>query len=233
LPGEEDLLFRPQRECRVQRGEITLFNNRYFSHDLTEYHGDGVRVGYDIHDASQVWVYDADGHFICKAQFEANKRAFFPENVLQQAARKRAEGREKRLRTRLAEVREELHGVNPVLEDTGVFTIPAMTNVPDARERLTVVGDEAVDVSHAAQPEVQMLSVKRASFGLPSERYEWLKARDPESWTHADCAFLRDYVADPDGYAMFAQRFELLGLAWRSEDDARVNVDMQIAVAAT
>jgi len=232
-PGEADLLFRPQRECRVLRGEITLFGNRYFSHDLTEYHGDGVRVGYDIHDASQVWVYDADGLFICKAQFEANKRAFFPENVLQQAARKRAEGREKRLRTRLTEVREELHGVNPVLEDGGVFTIPAMTNMPDVRERLTVVAGEAVNVPGSVPSEPVALPVKRTSFGLPSERYEWLKARDPESWTDADCAFLRDYVADPDGYAMFAQRFGLLGLAWSGEDDARVNVDVQVAVAAT
>jgi len=231
LPGEDDLLFRPQRECRVQRGEITLFNNRYFSHDLTEYHGDGVRVGYDIHDASQVWVYDANGRFICKAQFEANKRAFFPENVLQQAARKRAEGREKRLQARLTEVREELHGGNPVLEDAGALTIPAV--VPDGRERLTVVAGEAVDAPGAVQSEPVALPVKRASFGLPSERYEWLKARDPESWTHADCAFLRDYVNDPDGYAMFAQRFELLGLAWGAEDDARVKVDREVAVAAT
>jgi len=229
-PGEADLLFRPQRECRVLRGEITLFGNRYFSHDLTEYHGEGVRVGYDIHDASQVWVYDANGRFICKAQFEANKRAFFPENVLQQAARKRAEGREKRLQARLSEVREELHGGNPVLEEAGALTIPAL--VPDGRERLMVVAGDDGNAFDAVQPE-PVVPVKRSVFASSPQRYEWLKARDPGSWTHADCAFLRGYVADPDGYAMFSERYELLGLAWSAADDARVNADTQGAVAVT
>jgi len=231
LPGEADLLFRPQRECRVQRGEVVVFNNRYFSHDLTEYHGEGVRVGYDIHDASQVWVYDVDGRFICKAEFEANKRAFFPESVLQQAARKRAEGREKRLQARLDEVREELHGTHPVLEDAATFTIPVVDKPLGVRERLAAVAaGDAIHALDATEPE--FLPVKRAAFALPSQRYEWLKARAPDSWTAADCAFLRDYVADPDGYAMFSERFEMLGLAWSAEDNARVFGGEAAAVAA-
>ncbi|WP_445623197.1 Mu transposase C-terminal domain-containing protein [Lactiplantibacillus plantarum] len=78
---ETDQLFRPQRACRVFRGEIRLFGNLYFSHDLTEHHGDGVNVGYDIHDPSQVWVHDADGVLICKAQLDGNKQPMFPDNV--------------------------------------------------------------------------------------------------------------------------------------------------------
>jgi putative transposase len=35
-PDESRELFRPMKECKVLRGELRLFNNRYFSHDLTE-----------------------------------------------------------------------------------------------------------------------------------------------------------------------------------------------------
>lgn len=109
-PEESRELFRPMKEAKVLRGEVRLFNNQYFSHALTEYHGEFVRVAYDIHNAEQVWIYDAQGRFICVAEFEANKRAYFPEAFLEQAARKRSEGRLSRLDVKRQEVLDELEG---------------------------------------------------------------------------------------------------------------------------
>jgi len=217
MPGEAEYLFRPQKEVRALRGEVRLFNNLYFSHELTEYHGDAVRVGYDIHDASRVWVYDQDGRFICTAEFEANKRAFMPESVLELAARQRAEGRARRLQDQLTEVREELHGGPLVLENAPSPSLPTLSIVPAIEQPAEPVIDRlATSALTREAPAV------RPAFGLPSERYEWLKSQRPDTWSEADRAWLREYVADPDGYALFAERFELLGLAWGEADEAAV-----------
>ena len=75
-------LFRPYEERKVRRGEIELFGNRYFSQDLSEYHGDTVLVGYDIHNADQITVRDEDGRLICYAKWNANKQTFEPRLLL-------------------------------------------------------------------------------------------------------------------------------------------------------
>ena len=97
-------LFRPYEECKVRRGEIQLFSNRYFSPDLAEYHGDTVLVGYDIHNADQITVRDDDGRLICYAKWNANKRAYFPQTKVEQARQRRADGRLRRLAIKQDEV---------------------------------------------------------------------------------------------------------------------------------
>lgn len=105
-------LFRPYEERKVRRGEIELFGNRYFSQDLSEYHGDTVLVGYDIHNADQITVRDEDGRLICHAKWNANKRAYFPQTKVEQARQRRADGRLRRLAVKQDEVRLE---ANPQL----------------------------------------------------------------------------------------------------------------------
>lgn len=105
-------LFRPYEERKVRRGEIELFGNRYFSQDLSEYHGDTVLVGYDIHNADQITVRDEDGRLICYAKWNANKRAYFPQTKVEQARQRRADGRLRRLAVKQDEVRLE---ANPQL----------------------------------------------------------------------------------------------------------------------
>jgi putative transposase len=97
-------LFRPYEECKVRRGEIELFSNRYFSPDLAEYHGDTVLVGYDIHNADQITVRDEDGRLICYAKWNANKRTYFPQTKVEQARQRRADGRLRRLAVKQDEV---------------------------------------------------------------------------------------------------------------------------------
>lgn len=109
-------LFRPYAIRRAARGEVSLFGNVYFSAALEGYHGELVRVGYDIHDAGRVWVRDRNGVLICTAEWNANKRSYFPVTVIERAAETRATAREKRLEAHLEEVRLERDGARPAIE---------------------------------------------------------------------------------------------------------------------
>jgi putative transposase len=89
-PDALALLFRPRMARTVQRGEVRLFNNQYFSRDLTELHGQTVHVAYDIHDPQQVWVYLPDGRYVCSAEWGANRSQYFPTSQVQHARDQRA-----------------------------------------------------------------------------------------------------------------------------------------------
>jgi len=221
--GEEDArdLFRPQREVKAVRGELRLFGNQYFAQELTEYHGDIVRVAYDIHNANTVWVYDNAGRYVCSAGFEANKRAYFPETFVEQAARKRAKGREARLENKLAEVHEELHGAPLVLENNPSPTLASLRVVNGMDAAYTQVAanlDSAASLTLAveesaptASGNAQLVDV-RPVFMIDSDRYEWLM-QHRDGWTDADQRFLTEFVAS-DIYDALSERFEALDIAW-------------------
>ena len=116
-------LFRPYIERKVLRGEIKMFNHVYFSRDLEQYHGETVHVGYDIHDASQVWVRDVSGRLLAVAKFEANTRAYFAQPVIEQAHEKRALGQLKRVKVRENEILETL-SPSRVLEHIDTMRLP-------------------------------------------------------------------------------------------------------------
>lgn len=216
-PAERDDLFRPYTTAKVLRGEIRLFNNLYFSHDLTEFHGETVRVGYDIHDASRVWVRShQDGSLICVAEFEANHRAYFPQAVIDQAAQKRAQAREKRLQGHLDEVREELEGRLPAIEHQVAesLTAQAFRSVCDL-EQVGLRAPEDIPANVAVLPHVEA----RPLFGNDPDMYRWLM-RHPAQWTEGDADWLLDY-AESDDYADLAERYTFQGVAWSAEDRLR------------
>ena len=98
---EESLyLFLPQVLRTVQRGQVSLWKNVYFSHDLTEFNGDVLRVAYDIHNAERVWLFDDSGCFVCAADWNANKVDYMPQSMIEMAKEKRIENQIKRLKTR-------------------------------------------------------------------------------------------------------------------------------------
>lgn len=105
-----DTLFRPRVARTVARGELVLFNNRYFSRDLTEFHGEVVHVAYDIHNPNAVWAYWPDGRLICTADVNGNRRHYFPVPVVEQARQKRAQGRLDKVEAKREEILAELHG---------------------------------------------------------------------------------------------------------------------------
>lgn len=172
-------LFRPQLLRTVRRCEIELLGNRYFARALEEFHGEQLRVGYDIHDPRSVWVYDDAGRFLCTAELDANKRDYMPKSVIDRAREKRAAGREKRLEAKLVEVREELHGT-PVLEHIDTVTIPGFMTIN--REQLAQRAREldAVEVG----PVVNAPRVQEAMPEPVAEEAAWAVPATPEArWT--------------------------------------------------
>lgn len=212
--AERGDLFRPYTTAKVLRGEIRLFNNLYFSADLEEHHGETVRVGYDIHDASRVWVRDhKDGRLICVAEFEANHRAYFPQSVIDQAAQKRAEARAKRLADKLTEVREELEGRAPALEHREADTLPVeiFAAIRERQEAEVTLVDRATVVALEA-------AERRPYFDTDPEKYRWLIGHI-DQWDADDAAWLIDYVGSED-YGWMRERFEAFGQGW-TDDLAR------------
>lgn len=100
-------LTRPYEIRTVTRGMVSVLGNSYFSRVLADWHGHEVMVGYDVHDASMVYVRDMDGRLICEAGFEANKRAVLPRSYLDAAVERRQKGRIKRAMEHVKEIHAE------------------------------------------------------------------------------------------------------------------------------
>lgn len=144
-------LFRPYIERKVLRGEIKMFNHVYFSRDLEQYHGETVHVGYDIHDASQVWVRDVSGRLLAVAKFEANTRAYFAQSVIEQAHEKRAKGQLKRNDVKRNEILETM-SPSRVLEHIDTMRLP-QAQIDKAFATLNkTIEAEAVEVISMPKP---------------------------------------------------------------------------------
>ncbi|MGS0980607.1 Mu transposase C-terminal domain-containing protein [Burkholderia glumae] len=151
--SEARAVFRPRLERSVSRGEVNLFNNRYFSATLEEFHGDRVQVAFDIHDAGRVWIYDLEGRFICDAEFGANERHYMPMSYVEQARDKRAAARTQRLVNKLEEVEAERRGAPALnVEVPNVINIPGVGSI--TREQIEQRFDRAdvVDVEPIETP---------------------------------------------------------------------------------
>ncbi|MDP2808675.1 MAG: transposase family protein [Rhodocyclaceae bacterium] len=233
--GEKADLFRPEKVCKVQRCEIRFRNNLYFSRELEEFDGDHVRVGYDIHDAFRVWVRDTEGRLICIAEFAANRRAYFPQSVVDQDRQKRAAGRERRLKTALQEVRDEL--APPALLSQAVAeSLDVTPRLLSAIEGEARRGREKSDVA-AVKKSLEAAGVTvmpgievRPWFRVDPDQYRWL-ARHPQLWDGQDAAWLLDYVAGEE-YADLSVRFEHDGLGWTEQDEARARAVLERFEAA-
>jgi putative transposase len=117
-PDADELtdLFRPYEVRRVRRCMVEIGSNSYFATALDALHGQDVMVGYDVKDASRVWIRRIDlvdgerrpGALICEARFEGNKTRYIPVSMERAALEKRAEGRRRRLADKLDRVEAEL-----------------------------------------------------------------------------------------------------------------------------
>ena len=89
-------LMRPQVVRRTHRGEIAWDGNRYFLNSLRDLHGQEVRIAYDVRDASRVWVRTLDGELIGEALLDGNASDYMPQNRIEKARDRRAQGQLKR-----------------------------------------------------------------------------------------------------------------------------------------
>lgn len=225
-PQEADDLFRPYKTCKIIRGEVRLFNNLYFSHELVHHHGETAQVGYDIHDASRVWVRERSGRLICVAEFEANKRAYFPQSAQDHANYKRAQGRIKRAEAKIIDAEQEL---NPpqLIEYQPVMELPPMAIEPAEQ---ALIEAEINGPTETKSENVSSL-VERPHFTSTIEKYTWLM-NNKFHWAKGDAAWLLEYV-DRHQYFDMLQIYSFDGIGWTSADDEKAKEMKNLEELAT
>ncbi|EDL3627777.1 transposase [Salmonella enterica subsp. enterica serovar Newport] len=107
-PDELHEMFRPEIVRTTSRGEVRLFNNIYFAHELAAESGNEVRVSYDIHDANSVIVRRMDGSFICDAIWNGNRVDAFAKPVIKKLQEQRVKGRIARAQVTIDDASREL-----------------------------------------------------------------------------------------------------------------------------
>ncbi|WP_454840965.1 DNA-binding protein [Pseudomonas hormoni] len=89
-------LTRPQVIRPTRRGEVTWAGETYFLDALRNFHGDEIRLAYDVRDASRVWVRTLDGDLIGEALVDGNASDYMPKAMIEKAYDKRESGQMKR-----------------------------------------------------------------------------------------------------------------------------------------
>ena len=178
-------LFRPYKEVTTRRALVQLFSNSYFHRDLEHHHGEKVLVGYDIHDANHVWVRDRAGRLICVAEFEGNKRSYFPVSALEQAAEKRAKGRIKRAEAKIEEAEAEL---NPpaLIEHQAAAQLPTMT------PSFSIGSAPAIEAIPINVVELPKPKAARPMWETDAAKYRWLMSNSDQA-KHEDQSWLAWY----------------------------------------
>jgi putative transposase len=176
----------------------------YFSQDLTDYHGETVRVGYDIHDASRVWVRNKAGQLICIAGFEANKRSYFPQSFMDKAAETRAKGRLRSNEIRRQEIEAELEGAR-YIEEKPVLEIPTMSINNPREQRLPSTPDVQIVENGVLGNVIEMPVTTRPMFDTQAGKYRWLNA-NPREITNEDEAWLDYYRLTAEWSDLFGDR---------------------------
>lgn len=169
LSGDEAAqIFRPRVIRKVLRGEIQVFANRYFSQELTEWHGEEVAVAYDLNHAEHIWVFDLEhDRLICRAEWNANRTDYMPMSVIEQAREKRYEGRLKRIENKRQEIEEERRG-RPLLEHDESISLGA----------LGTINGELIQsqLNKRHQPEPDITPLSRFEQMTPAQRYSLHRA---------------------------------------------------------
>ncbi len=163
------------------------------------------------------------GQLLCIAEFEANKRGYFPESVLDQARYKRAQGRIKRAEARIEEAEQEL---NPpqLIEYQPSIELPPMAIIQPEHAAIEVaatVETQAIET----QPENVSPIIKRPHFKSTIEKYTWLM-NHKRTWDAQDARFLMKYV-DSHQYFDMLQIYSFDGISWTKTDDETATNLMQ------
>ena len=188
------------------RAEVRLFGNIYFNKALEHYHGEQVRIGYDIHDGSKVWVRDLEGRLICVAEFEANKVDYFPKSQQRAADEKRAASRIKRAQAKIDEAKEEL---NPplVIEHQPAAAVPEFRFVPMPEPVCNPVQGFPPIQAEPLPDNAAYLPVPRPVFATDPAKYRLLRA-NPSQKNEQDEHWLDWYCNTDEWGDLFGEGFE-------------------------
>lgn len=131
--GELHEMFRPEVERTAIRGEVQIFNNRYFSKELMQVEGEKVRVCFDIHDPQTVIIRRMDGTWVCDAVWDGNKVAAFAKSYVEQAKEKSIKRSVKNLESQIQRKQEQLRPAIVQHEeiDFSLFAAQAINKEPE------------------------------------------------------------------------------------------------------
>ena len=95
--AERHYLFLPRKLCTVQREQVRLHGSYYAHADLAQYHGERLQVAFRADNGEHVWLFDDNGRYICRADWQAHNADYFPKSMLDKAKDKRVDTQIKRL----------------------------------------------------------------------------------------------------------------------------------------
>ncbi|OCP17398.1 MULTISPECIES: Mu transposase C-terminal domain-containing protein [unclassified Ensifer] len=206
LDSERDDLFRPYVKRRTRRAMVDFLTNSYFHLALEEFDGDDVLVGYDVHDASKVWVREIDrksgeermGRLICVAIFAGNEERYIPLTMERAALEKRANARAKRLQDKLSVVEAEL-SPSRFLEGAAVAPMPVIDIDPEPA--LVPAGNVTLITEHqsAEQPADPP---RKLTFASDEDLAAWA-LKNPDNLTSNQVRVLRNCLQKPAAIELF------------------------------
>jgi putative transposase len=105
------LLLTTKKSRIVQRDGIRLVNLRYFHLNLVAYIGESITIRYDPNDLTEIWVYDEQNKYICKAVCEE----FQDQRITYEELKRIRTNRKKALKS---EINSKVKNVNQVINKT-------------------------------------------------------------------------------------------------------------------
>lgn len=191
-------LMRPQVTRQTRRGEVTWAGQRYFLAALNDFHGQEIRIGYDVRDAGRVWARTLDGEMIGEALINGNSTDYMPKSMVEISREKRQQGQFKRAADKL----ETLTGQR--VEMIAPTTAPSAVLSPDQLQ--------------IAQQYAQELDRRAPEFVVPGDdvaRYRLWKRLDQrisagEELTADEKRWWERYPSHPD-FAAMQQVFQHAG----------------------
>jgi putative transposase len=139
-------LVRPYEVRVTARGSVSLIGNSYYLKALEDHHGRSVKVGYDLHDATHVWVRDMADNLIGRAALDGMARPYMPVTAVEKAREERGKRRLKTIRNNEAEVLAEM---GAGLLEGGVIDLAARRAAQTALIELTPEQEELADAALA------------------------------------------------------------------------------------
>lgn len=180
-------LWMPEEERTPSRGIVRLFGNAYFCKELVDVleESEKIRVRYDIHDGSKVWLYRSNGEYLGEGIWDGNKVAAFPVSRMEQKRAERAQGIKQRAQRDIDRADAELSNTFEAIPNLRVENVP-QTYIQKQHE--LVAAAQETSPTHPQQSQKPNLDLM-GDYSLLT----WL-SEHPEDWTDAFRNYFREQV---------------------------------------
>jgi putative transposase len=118
---------RPAKACAVSRQQVRLHNRHYYHPALALFDGVILKVEFSLHDDSNVWIYNGQGAFVCKADL-AKTIGVLPTSLIEEGRDRRLKGQVKRLERKLGEAKSARE--DAITVEARMSAIDALTAAP-------------------------------------------------------------------------------------------------------